>query len=90
MAVKTERDFVNVVELTPLYKGSYMPTKICRTFTGMRQQFWPGAIPAVTNDSWVSAGVEPTFTGRMSVALTTAHGFDRNEEQKLLSILDIT
>jgi len=38
------------VSLTPLLKGSDLPTKIGRTITGEWQQFWPDVLPAATND----------------------------------------
>ena len=42
----------NVASLTHLFKGSNMPTKIGRTFTGSQEQFWPDALPDTTIDSY--------------------------------------
>ena len=46
----------NLTSLTPLFKGSDVPTKVPRyqgrTFTGVHEQFWPNAISAATNDSY--------------------------------------
>jgi len=55
----------NLMLLTPLFNGSDMPTKIGRTFTGTREQFWLDALPA---------GVEPRLAGHKSFALTISHG----------------
>ena len=45
-----------IMLLTPLFKGSVVPNKgpryQGRTFTGAREQFWPDALPAATNDSY--------------------------------------
>ena len=40
------------VELIPLFKGLDVPSKIDKdkTFSGAREQFWPDALPAATND----------------------------------------
>jgi len=42
---------VNLTSLTPLFKGSDMPSKSGRTFAGTQEQFWPDASPASTSDS---------------------------------------
>jgi len=60
------------LNLTPL-KGSDMPTKIGRTFSGRRKQLWPFpfALPVTANDLRVPAGMEPRFVGCKSFALST-------------------
>ena len=39
------------LSLTPLLKGSEVPTET-GLHTGARKQFWPDALPAITNDSY--------------------------------------
>jgi len=55
--------------LDPLFKGSEVPTQICRTYTGAQEQFWPAALSVTTSDSWVPVGVEPKLSRCKSVAL---------------------
>ena len=47
---------LNLTSLTTLFKDSDVPTKIGRTFTGTRGQFWPDAFLATTNDSCGTSG----------------------------------
>ena len=42
----------NLTSPTPLFKGSDVPTKVGRTFTGTQEQFWLNAFPATTRGSY--------------------------------------
>ena len=47
---------LHLTSLTTLFKDSDVPTKIDRTLTGTRGQFWPDTFLATTNDSYGTSG----------------------------------
>jgi len=59
----------NLMLLTPLLKGSDVPIKVGLLLAQLRtrEQFWPDALPAANNDSWIPAGDEPELTEHKSV-----------------------